>query len=348
MTMIDSDALSRCGELTAELSEDGVPGRPVVIVVHGTAAFRAPWSPPWVRPIVVLVESDAAPGRAADPALRAFADLTLRVPRRDREPAAGDDATVEVPDPVAAADAFAATAAATPRAALILAQLLRTGAWRDVPTGLFSESVAYSTLLAGPEYAGWRAAHPPRGLPAPEDGPPVRVDRHGADLHITLTRPARRNALGRALRDALLEALEPARRDPSLRIEIDAEGPAFCSGGDLDEFGSAPEPAAAHHVRLATSLGAALHELRGRATVRVHGPCHGAGVELPAFAGRVIATPQTSFTLPELAMGLIPGAGGTTALPRRIGTARTLWLAVSGRPLDAATAWRWGLVDELA
>jgi enoyl-CoA hydratase/carnithine racemase len=79
----------------------------------------------------------------------------------------------------------------------------------------------------------------------------------------------------------------------------------------------------------------------------VHGACAGAGVELPAFAGRVIADPGTTFLLPELAMGLIPGAGGTVSLPRRIGRERTAKLALSGEPIDAKTALDWGLVDEL-
>jgi enoyl-CoA hydratase/carnithine racemase len=79
--------------------------------------------------------------------------------------------------------------------------------------------------------------------------------------------------------------------------------------------------------------------------VVVHGPCFGAGVELPAFAGHVIARPGTTFTLPEMAMGLLPGAGGTVSLPRRIGPARAAWLALSGATLDLATALEWGLVD---
>jgi enoyl-CoA hydratase/carnithine racemase len=80
-------------------------------------------------------------------------------------------------------------------------------------------------------------------------------------------------------------------------------------------------------------------------TVRVHGDCIGAGLELPAFAGRVVAAPASRFRLPETAMGLVPGAGGTVSLPRRIGRARTAWLALSGEAINAGTALRWGLVD---
>ena len=79
----------------------------------------------------------------------------------------------------------------------------------------------------------------------------------------------------------------------------------------------------------------------------VHGACVGAGIELPAFAGRVVASRDAWFALPEVAMGLVPGAGGTVSLPRRIGAQRTAWLALTGRRIDAETALAWGLVDEL-
>jgi enoyl-CoA hydratase/carnithine racemase len=79
----------------------------------------------------------------------------------------------------------------------------------------------------------------------------------------------------------------------------------------------------------------------------VHGACVGAGVELPAFAARVVARADARFWLPELGLGLVPGAGGTVSLPRRIGRQRTAWLALSGRPIDARTALAWGLIDEV-
>jgi enoyl-CoA hydratase/carnithine racemase len=79
----------------------------------------------------------------------------------------------------------------------------------------------------------------------------------------------------------------------------------------------------------------------------VHGACAGAGVELPAFAAKVSARADAWFMLPELSMGLVPGAGGTASLPRRIGRRRTAWLALSGERIDARTALEWGLVDEI-
>jgi enoyl-CoA hydratase/carnithine racemase len=73
----------------------------------------------------------------------------------------------------------------------------------------------------------------------------------------------------------------------------------------------------------------------------------GAGIELAAFAGRVTATADTVIRLPEIGMGLIPGAGGTASLPARVGRERTAYLALSGAPLAATDALRWGLVDEV-
>ena len=84
-----------------------------------------------------------------------------------------------------------------------------------------------------------------------------------------------------------------------------------------------------------------------RIEVRVHGACVGAGIELPAFAARLSARADAFFELPEVAMGLIPGAGGTVSLPRRIGRQRTAWLALSGERIDVDTAMAWGLVDEV-
>jgi enoyl-CoA hydratase/carnithine racemase len=73
----------------------------------------------------------------------------------------------------------------------------------------------------------------------------------------------------------------------------------------------------------------------------------GAGAELPAFAGRVVAHPATRFALPELSLGLVPGAGGTVSLPRRIGRHRTALLGLTGTPINATTAFEWGLVDAI-
>jgi enoyl-CoA hydratase/carnithine racemase len=177
----------------------------------------------------------------------------------------------------------------------------------------------------------------------------VRVERDGDRLRLTLARPQRRNAFDARTREELLAGLTVAAVDASVReVVLAGDGPTFCSGGDLDEFGTCADPVSAHLLRIGRSAGAVLASLGDRVVARVQGTCVGAGVELPAFAGRVVADPTTTFRLPEVAMGLVPGAGGTVSLPRRIGRHRTAWLALTGTAIDAPTALDWGLVDELS
>jgi enoyl-CoA hydratase/carnithine racemase len=150
------------------------------------------------------------------------------------------------------------------------------------------------------------------------------------------------------MRDELAAALLVAAADASItHVELSGTGPSFCSGGDLTEFGTSDDPVLAHLVRTTRSPAALLATVAERTVALVHGSCVGAGVELPAFAGRVVADPDATFRLPEVAMGLIPGAGGTVSLPRRIGRSRATYLAISGQPIEATTALAWGLVDEI-
>ena len=209
-----------------------------------------------------------------------------------------------------------------------------------------AESAVYSALQAGPEFAAWRAARPPRQRD--DEGDPVRLERDGSCLDVTLDRPHVRNALNTAMRDALVEAFTLPALDPSItEVHLRGAGAAFCAGGDLDEFGSFPDPATAHLIRLRQSVGRAIDAVADRVTAHLHGACAGSGIELPAFAGRVVAAPDTRISLPELSLGLIPGAGGTVSLPRRIGRHRTTRLGLTGEQIDAETALEWGLVDAI-
>jgi hypothetical protein len=257
----------------------------------------------------------------------------------------GEDADVVPDDRVASEAALVAAIERTPIAAATLALLLRGAERRTIEDGLVAESMAYSVLQAGPEFARWLAGHPRR--PARDDGEPIDVQRDGDVLTITLTRPHVRNALNVAMRDALLDAFEIAVVDADVRVVLRGDGPSFCSGGDLDEFGTFPDPAAAHLVRVRTSIGSVIAGIAPRVTARVHGACAGSGVELAAFAGTVVADRATTFVLPELSLGLIPGAGGTVSMTGRIGRRRVALLALSGATIDAATALEWGLVDRI-
>jgi hypothetical protein len=216
--------------------------------------------------------------------------------------------------------------------------------------GVIAESLAYSTLQAGPEFARWLAERGPAALPDIPD--PVQADRDGGRLNIRFNRPQRHNAFSTDARAALLEALEVARLDPSVtEVVLSGNGRSFCSGGDLAEFGTFADPASAHLARTRHSPALVLNELTARlgrgCQAEVHGQVLGSGLEMAAYCGWVRAVPDAVLGLPELSLGLIPGAGGTVSITRRIGRWRTAYLVLSGQRIDAQTALRWGLVDEV-
>jgi len=216
--------------------------------------------------------------------------------------------------------------------------------------GVITESLAYSTLQSGPEFAHWLAERGPATVPDIRD--PVQASRDDERLNIRFNRPQRHNAFSSDMRAALLEALEFARLDPSITgVVLTGNGPSFCSGGDLAEFGTFADPASAHLARTRHSPALALDELTARlgpaCRAEVHGQVLGSGLEMAAYCGWVQAHPDAVLGLPELSLGLIPGAGGTVSITRRIGRWRTAYLVLSGRTIDSATALRWGLIDEI-
>jgi enoyl-CoA hydratase/carnithine racemase len=242
-------------------------------------------------------------------------------------------------------DAVVRQIGAQPVAAAVAAQVLRASLQLSFDDALAMESLAYSMLLASDGFRGWRTATPVRRRHEP-DAPRVLVEAGESAIQIRLNRPGVRNAFDAAMRDALCEALAFAAEHPDgPAVELSGLGPAFSAGGDLDEFGSAGDVGKAHLIRTLRSPARLLYGLRDRATARLHGACVGAGIEVPAAAGRVTAKAGAYFRLPEVSMGLIPGAGGTATIPRRIGRHRAAYMAISGADIDTATALAWGLID---
>jgi hypothetical protein len=214
--------------------------------------------------------------------------------------------------------------------------------------GVVTESLAYSTLQAGPEFARWLDERGPASMPDIAD--PVLARRDGDTLRIEFNRPQRHNAFSTDARAALLEALTVAQLDPSVTgIVLSGNGPSFCSGGDLAEFGTFADPASAHLARTRHSPALALDALTARfgrsCRAEVHGRVVGSGLEMAAFCGWVEARDDSVFGLPELGLGLIPGAGGTVSVTRRIGRWRTAYLVLSGHTVGVDTARAWKLVD---
>jgi len=258
------------------------------------------------------------------------------------------EAAVDVVDVDAAVAELCIAIEASPRASVALAQLLRTSHDLSVPQALHAESLTYGLLQTSEHYRSWLNARSAPEQAALNSSDAVLTERVGSLLRVTLNRPDQRNALDIAMRDQLTEALELLDLDKMIDGAVLAgTGRNFCAGGDLTEFGTTPSPAAGHHVRLVRSLPHLMHRVRARLRVQVHGACVGAGIELPAFANAVIAHPDASFRLPEIAFGLVPGAGGTVSISRRCGRHRMAWLALTGTTIDAEQALRWRLIDRI-
>jgi enoyl-CoA hydratase/carnithine racemase len=302
----------------------GSPVPPGVLVAVGSAAdIASPAAQPWVeRATFTLTEDRVADHRVitVESTAAALAELTTRFEMWPQAATVCDDVLRAV-DPDAPALA-----------------------------GVITESLAYSTLQSGGEFAAWLQQRGP--ATAPELPDPVVAARDGDTLQIRFNRPARHNAFSNDARAALLEALDVARHDPSVdEVILSGNGPSFCSGGDLAEFGSFADPASAHIARIRHSPALVLDELTTRLGMRcwarVHGQVLGSGLEMAAFCGSVKAHRDSVFGLPEMSLGLIPGAGGTVSVTRRIGRWCTAYLVLSGRTIDAHTALDWALIDAI-
>ena len=301
-------------------SDPSVGSPPGIILAFGTAADIAA-SEYWLQTATFTLTEDACADRrvvTVDSVPEVLAELTQRCQR-------------------------------WPHASSVCDDVLRT-VDPDGPTlaGVITESLAYSTLQAGPEFARWLDERGPARMPDIAD--PVQAQREGDPLRINFNRPQRHNAFSTDARAALLEALAVALLDPSVTgIVLSGNGPSFCSGGDLAEFGTFADPASAHLARTRHSPALALDALTARlgraCRAEVHGAVMGSGLEMAAFCGWVAAHDDSVFGLPELGLGLIPGAGGTVSVTRRIGRWRTAYLVLFGHTIDAGTALAWGLVD---
>lgn len=310
------------------------------VVELSSAPRDGPPSPPGV-----IVAVGSATDIAEDEFWLDAATFTLT------EDPCGDRRAVTVDSVAATVDELTARCRRWPHASGICDDVLRAVDPRG-PTlsGVVAESLAYSTLQAGPEFAQWLRDRGPVRMPEIPD--PVRASRDGDVVRIAFNRPQRHNAFSTDARAALLEALTVAQLDPSVTgVVLSGAGPSFCSGGDLAEFGTFADPASAHLARTryspALALDALAARLGGACRAEVHGRVMGSGLEMAAFCGWVSSRDDAVFGLPELALGLLPGAGGTVSVTRRIGRWRTAYLVLSGRTIDADTASAWGLVDEI-
>ncbi len=150
------------------------------------------------------------------------------------------------------------------------------------------------------------------------------------------------STLGQALRLSLLQALDRVTGDPGLRgLVLTGQGTSFSAGSDLRDIG---RPAVPGIPDLGT-ICARIEALQVPVVAALHGPALGAGAELALAAHYRLAAPGAQFGLPDIALGLVPGAGGSQRLPRLCDASTALDLLLRGRPVSAAEAQQAGIYD---
>lgn len=171
----------------------------------------------------------------------------------------------------------------------------------------------------------------------------IIVETTGKVGRVTLNRPQALNALNEALIGELNEALSAFETDPAIGCTvITGSEKAFAAGADVKEM--------AEKTYVESYLGKFLDgwtrisETRKPVIAAVSGFCLGGGLELAMMCDLIIASETAKFALPEITLGIMPGAGGTQRLPRFIGKAKAMDLILTGRMMDAAEAERAGLV----
>ena len=199
-----------------------------------------------------------------------------------------------------------------------------------------------ATLQGGEEFSRWLSGQNKTKVGDSDISAPVLMKRTGSELSILLNSPSNRNALSVSMRDGLSEAFSLVAMDDSIeRVVVSGAGSCFSAGGDLTEFGVSKDVAEAHRIRQLKMPAQYLAEHA------MHGVSLGGGLEVALGCHYRIAVPSARIGLPEVNLGLIPGAGGCVSIPRRIGRHRTNYLAVTGVELSAEKALSWGLIDEL-
>ena len=166
-----------------------------------------------------------------------------------------------------------------------------------------------------------------------------------AVAHIVLNRPRVMNAYNVQMRDELFFTLEAVRDDPDVRVAVisGAGERAFCAGADLTEFGTAPSQIIARQVRWERDIWGLFLALRKPLVAAMRGYVIGSGVEIACLCDIRIAADDAQFALPEVALGMIPAAGGTQTLRRVVGMSRALEMVLSNRRVGAEEARRIGL-----
>jgi enoyl-CoA hydratase/carnithine racemase len=183
----------------------------------------------------------------------------------------------------------------------------------------------------------------------------VRSDTRGQVLIVTLDRPEARNALSTEMRETLIDVWQAFRENNDLRVAIltGVGDKSFCAGADLKEVGdyyrSMTPIERRENGEQSPGLGAITRNFDPRKPIiaAINGPCLAGGLELALACDIRIAAKHAVFGLPEVRRGILPGAGGTQRLPRAIPQGVALEMILTGAPIDAEAALRWGLVSRV-
>ncbi|MEU6198553.1 crotonase/enoyl-CoA hydratase family protein [Streptomyces sp. NPDC047061] len=174
------------------------------------------------------------------------------------------------------------------------------------------------------------------------------LERRGNIALITLNRPKALNAVNSELSAALGAALEEFATDPELRVAVlTGAGRAFCAGMDLKEAAAGRDATDPLHPEWGFA-GIVRHPIDKPVIAAVNGPALGGGAEIVLACDLVVADENATFGMPEVHHGLFPAAGGVLRLQHRLPRNIAREIALTGVPVDAATAARWGLFNRVA
>ena len=169
----------------------------------------------------------------------------------------------------------------------------------------------------------------------------VRLERHDAVAIVTVDSPPV-NALSAAVRRGIFEQVKAAAGDPQVQaIVLTCAGRTFIAGADITEFGKPPQPPGLNEVI------AAMENAPKPVVAAIHGTALGGGLETALGAHFRVAVKDAKLGLPEVKLGLLPGAGGTQRLPRAVGPELAVKMIVGGNPISASEALKAGLIDEI-
>ena len=177
----------------------------------------------------------------------------------------------------------------------------------------------------------------------------IIYEKKGNVAFVTLNRPHVLNIYNVRMRDELYQVLDAIKNDDEVMVTIlkGVGEKAFCAGADLSEFLTAPTPMVARQVRWERDVWGLFLSIPQPIIAALHGYILGSGIEMALCCDLRIASDDAQFGLPEVRLGIIPAAGATQTLPRKVGRAKALEMLLTGRWISAEEAYDARLVNRI-